>query len=145
MTRENLEKLRVIQDEIEQGKEEMKSRKSKFDESNKSLSDAIENLQSQETLYKQGIEAEALKEFKETGKKQLLGGVKIQVKNIKTLTYTPENALKWAKEKDMFLMYDKKGFEKAVDSLPAMDWLDIKKSTENKVTFPKEIKLEEEK
>ncbi len=84
----------------------------------------------------------AKEEFKATGKKQLLGGVKIQEKKAKEFVYDAAAALKWAKEKDMFLLLDKKGFEKVVESLD-VDFVDVKNSVNTAVTFPAEIKLED--
>ena len=143
MTRENLEKLRDLQTDLGNKKALLALKKTEFLFTVNDTVESIEKIESHIELYKKGIEIEAISEFKATGNKQLLGGVKVQEKKIKTIEYKPADALKWAKEKDMFLMYDKKAFEKAVDSLPEMSWLKIKTSTENKVTFPKEIKLED--
>ena len=144
MTRENLEKLKVIQIQIADSKDALKERKEAFEKSEKGAMDFIANLQSQETLYKQGIEVEALAEFKETGKKTLLGGIKVQEKKIVTISYKPEDALKFAKDKDMFLMFDKKGLEKAIPSLGELKWVTTKTETIGKVTFPTAgIKLED--
>jgi len=143
MTRENLEKLKTLQEQLELKQTFIKSKKEEFEKSIKNDTDYVENLNSQIKLYKQGIEVEALKEFKETGKKTLLGGVKVQEKKVVTISYKPEDALKFAKEKDMFLIFDKKGLEKAIPSLGDLKWVTTETETVEKVTFPAEIKLED--
>jgi hypothetical protein len=114
MNRENLEKLKTLQDQLELKNNFIKQRKEEFALIINSDLECADSLKSQIELYKQGIEAEALKEFKETGKKQLLGGIKIQERK-----------------------------KKSIDILPPMKWLKVKTETVNKVTFPKEIKLED--
>lgn len=138
MKRENLEKLKTLQEQLELKQTYIKSRKEEFGKLLKNDTDYVDNLKSQIELYKQGIEVEALAEFKETGKKSLLGGVKIQVK--KLIKYDLTKALAYCKEKDMFLTFDKKAFEKVAAGLGLVF---VKTETVEKVTFPKEIKLEE--
>ena len=75
-------------------------------------------------------------EYKETGDKKLLGGIGIRVS--KKIDYDPAEALKFAKEKNMFLQLDKKAFEKVAGGLG----LDFVKSKDiETVTYPKEIKF----
>lgn len=136
MTRENLEKLRDLQTELSQKKAALKLKKDNFNKSIEIDNESIELLQSKETLYKQGIEVEALAEFKETGNKKLLGGIKVQEKTNVIISYKPEDALKFAKEKNMFLMYDKKGLDKAIPSLGVLPWVTTKTEKFEKVTFP---------
>lgn len=85
------------------------------------------------------IETEIKDEFKKDKTvKKFYGGFAIQ--EVKTVDYDEAKALAFAKEKDMFLMLDKKSFEKAIDGL-TLDF--IKKDTTTRVTTPKEIKLED--
>ena len=58
------------------------------------------------------------------------------------MSYTQESALKWAKEKDMFLILDKKAFEKSAPDLH-LPFVTIKTDKIPTATFPKEIKLED--
>ena len=115
----------------------------------KKLKDEFVESVKNEVLIKSGYElhiadlkyeltTEALAEFEESGNKKLYGG--IGIKQMKTLSYPADKALKFAKEKDMFLTLDKKAFDKVAVSLN-LDF--VESGTENKVTFPKVIKLEE--
>ena len=83
------------------------------------------------------LSKQALAEFEETGVKKMLGG--IGIRESKGIKYDPKEALSWAKDKDMFLILDKKAFEKAGASL-GLDF--IQPTMAATVTFPKEIKLD---
>ena len=92
-----------------------------------------------------GINAEAIKVYEAIPKedrtkedKKILGGVKII--DSATIEYEENKAFPWAKEKLMFLIFDKKAFEKAAKSLD-LDWVTL--GTIPKVQFPKVIKLED--
>lgn len=76
--------------------------------------------------------------FKEDKVKKLFGG--LGIREVQVISYDENTALKWAKEKDMFIALDKKAFEKAVEGLN-LDFVEIKK--EPQVTYPKEYKIEE--
>lgn len=89
------------------------------------------------TEIKELIYSEALEEYNETGKKKLSGGVGIRVSS--RLDYDKDKALDFAKEKDMFLALDAKGFEAAAASLK-LDFVDV--VTVETVTFPKEVRLD---
>ena len=82
------------------------------------------------------LTTEALAEFKLLGKKKLLGGIGIREGS--TLSYSPEKALEYAKEKSMFLALDVKSFNKVAGSLSLKF---VETGTKTTVTFPKEIKL----
>ena len=77
--------------------------------------------------------------FKADGEKKRLGGIGIRVKNL--LDYDESKALSWAKEKDLFLQLDKKAFEN-VAKTGELDFVKIGEKIT--VTFPKEIKLEDD-
>ncbi len=87
-------------------------------------------------MFKADLEAEALEEFKKTGSKKLLGGIGIREGSV--MTYYAKEALKFAKEKNMFLQLDKKAFEKVATSLN-LDFVTTTPKTT--VTFPKVVKL----
>ena len=83
------------------------------------------------------IEA-AKAEFTKTGLKKLYGGIGIRENEV--LTYDLIKATNWAKEKQMFILFDQKSFDKAAMNL-GLDW--VTSSKEPSVTFPKEWKLED--
>lgn len=98
------------------------------------LKEAMEKIEE----LKSGIEKEALEEFEKTQSKKLEGGIGIQERK-----YIEMDAVKvreWCFEKQMFLEVDTKAFEKAAPALH-LDFAVEKK--EPKVTFPKEIVIEE--
>lgn len=84
------------------------------------------------------IQPWALEQFEKTGEKNLLGG--IGIRETSTIEYNADAALKFAKEKDMFLALDKKAFEKAAPAL-GVDFVTVGKKVT--VTFPKEVKIDE--
>lgn len=73
--------------------------------------DAVTSASTAETALRQGI----VEAFRETGSKQLGGGLSVRVN--KRLVYDDKRALAWAKEHGLCLALDKKAFEKiaAVD------------------------------
>jgi len=138
--RELLEKYKTNSEDVSSLSEEIKNLKKEFEDS---ISDKVTTLKEKEnllTLIKEEITEEALEEFHENGKKSknLTGGIGIQERT--TISYDEEEALEFAKEKDLFLMLDKKAFEKAVPNLN-LSWVSVDKY--ERVTFPKEIKLDE--
>ena len=84
------------------------------------------------------IEPLAIQEFKDTGKKKLYGGIGIQEKNV--LEYEEKKAFYWALDKGICLSLHKKDFEKVASTMN-LDF--VTKGKVEKVTYPKEIKLEE--
>lgn len=115
--------------------------KSKREEFEKTLQTLLAIKAEQETKIaelKLPIIEEAKKEFKETGLKKLYGGIGIKENSV--LTYDLVKASDWAKEKQMFIVFDQKAFEKAAMNLN-LDW--VTSSKEPTVTFPKEWKLED--
>jgi len=135
MLKERIEKVDVLQAKIKKVKDDMAMILKPYLIDKEKLEDEIADL-------KLAIGEAAISEFEKTGVKKQLGGVGVQEAKTKTITYDKDLAFKWAKEKDMFLLLDQKAFDKAVDSLN-LDFVTIKTGTENKATFPKEIKLED--
>ena len=104
-----------------------------------SLKDELEiktDIEAVIAVLKAELTTEALAEFKLLGKKKLLGGIGIREGS--TLSYPPEKALEYAKEKSMFLALDVKSFNKVAGSL-GLEFVET--GTKTTVTFPKEIKL----
>ena len=133
--------LKTRMEKLESVKSEISVFKQKVDEEMKPFALDKQNLEEEIADLKLVIGSAAIAEFEKTGIKKLLGGVGVQVKKLKTISYDASKALEWCKAKDMFVVLDKKSFEKAVDSLN-IDFVTIKTDTENKATFPKVIKLE---
>jgi hypothetical protein len=136
----NIENLKTLQSkmiELEKTSENIKTKKTEFDKIIESEVLLKKNLELEIETVKKVIEEEALKEYKETKNKKLDGGIGIKVMN--TLTYAKEDAFKWAKEHNLCLLFDDKSFE-TLASTQDLDF--FTKSTNDKVTFPKVIKLE---
>ncbi len=104
----------------------------------------VENLKEKIETLKSEIQPLALKEFEKNNEKHLYGGVGIRVGKDKVIyTYKDSDALKFAKEKDMFLMLDKKAFEKAIPGL-SVDFIEEKVVRGSvSVTFPAKIEIGE--
>jgi len=124
LTKENVEKLKQTIEDLNSKKEILKSLEEKFNEENKALLDEISNLKTDLENITNEVKEQAIEEFKQTGKKKLLGG--IGVRETKYISYDDKTALDWAKSKDMFIMLDKKAFEKTADTLN-LDFVKIDK------------------
>lgn len=140
--RTDLEMLKSRMKKLEEVKASSKKLKDAFDMENKSFVDAKSELEKEISELKIVIGEAAIAEFKMSGEKKQLGGVKVQEKKWSTISYDSTEALRFAKDKDMFLLLDKKGFETAAPSLN-LDFVTIESGTKEAVTFPKEIKLED--
>lgn len=134
---ENVKRLNEKREYLENLKQKKKKAQEEFNEYYACLFENIESVENDIKLIEHNIENYCLKEFKETKNKNFYGG--ISIKEYKTIEYEEEKAFEWAKAKKLFLLFDKKGFEKAVESLN-LDFVKINK--EPKVTYPKIIKLE---
>lgn len=112
-------------------------KKKEFEESIKELVDqkklCVDNIEFQKEVLNKML----LEENKLNGTKKFDGG--FEIKEFKNLVYDEQVAFDFAKEKQMFIQFDKKAFDKVAESLN-LDFVEIKK--EPKVTFPKTIKLE---
>ena len=60
------------------------------------------------------------------------------MQEVKKLNYDEKIAFDWAKEKQMFLQFDKKGFEKAATSLN-LEF--VEETTTLRATFPSKIEV----
>lgn len=116
---------------------EIKTKRDEFEKTLETLLAIKADQEAKLAELKLPIVEEAKKEFKETGVKKLYGGVGI--KETTSISYDLVKATEWAKEKQMFITFDQKAFEKAALSL-SLDW--VTSSKEPTVTFPKEWKLE---
>lgn len=97
----------------------------------------LKELSADITAKKAEIEVLAKADFAKNKIKKLFGGVGIQEKSL--CKYDMKDALKFAKEKDMFLLLDKKSFETAAGGLD-LDFVTSEKVV--KVTFPKVIEVD---
>lgn len=138
LNKNNLQEYIKCKDILETLKDELRIRKAAFEAENEKLTDGIIKAQEQLENHKTIITKQAEEEYGATSQKKLLGGIGIRI--VKILTYQPDEALIWAKKHDMALSLDKKTFESIAKTQP-IPFVDI--SEDVKVTFPKEIILEE--
>lgn len=140
--KESVTSYAKLSEQLEAKKQEFAEKKRAFEKENEELLNEIDSLNETVKSKKSEVEQNALSEYKETGEKKLYGGIGVQ--NRTEISYSLTEAFNWAKKHDMFLLLDKKAFEKAAPSLEEKlkGVADIRK--EPKVTFPKQIKLEEE-
>jgi hypothetical protein len=136
--KEDVAKLKNLNEQIEKVLLEKKQVYSEIEIKVSELTDKIVALELQKKAVVAIIEKSVLAKFEETKDKNFYGG--IGVKEYTNFTYEEKEALKWAKEKDMFLTLDKKSFESACKNLD-LDFVTIDKKP--KVTYPKIIKLNE--
>jgi len=137
--KESVKQYDEIRKQIEQKKEIIAIHKIDYESKIGNASAEIKELEEKLNITFKDIETELKEEFKKDKTiKKFYGGFGIQ--EIKTVEYSEESALAWCKLKDMFITYDKKSFEKAIDGL-TLDF--VKKDRDTKVTVPKEIKLED--
>lgn len=135
--KENAFNLKNMIETEEQLSTIISEKKKEFEESIKELLDEKKLLNDKIIFQKDIISNMLLAENKATGAKKFDGG--FEIKEFKNLVYDEQTAFNFAKEKQMFIQFDKKAFEKVAESLN-LDFVEIKK--EPKVTFPKTIKLE---
>jgi len=132
----DVKKLKKEMETQEINKSLLDTFKDDFETKHKDLIDSIKDSSNAIETLKNTITTDAKDEFEKNKVKKLLGG--IGIREGKDIIYEDENALKWAKEKDLFLQLDKKAFEKVAVSLN-LDF--VKTKDKITVTFPKEIKL----
>ena len=135
----NKEKVQVLKEDMEVLEIQSTKIKKAREEFELSLKDELEiktDIEAVIAVLKAELTIEALAEFKLLGKKKLLGGIGIREGS--TLSYSPEKALEYAKEKSMFLALDVKSFNKVAGSL-SLEFVET--GTKTTVTFPKAIKL----
>lgn len=138
LERSKLLELKNMLEKLNNDKENLKNLKEIFTIDTKDLVLKIKELEKGIKSLKEQLSEEGIQEFNETGNKNLLGGLKI--KEMEVVSYSEEDAFKFAKEKDLFLTLDKKAFDKSAKTL-GVDFVKITK--EPKVTFPSTIKLED--
>ena len=138
MNKEKVMELKTNMAMLEDSKKELAMRKEDFEMKNKVLIEHIQGINDDIDACKGILKENAEVEYGKTGFKKLLGGIGIRVSQI--TVYDETEALTWAKEKDMFLQLDKKGFEK-VAKTGEINF--VKLEDKVTITFPKEIKLED--
>lgn len=137
--KENVKSYDVLRKEIEEKKEFISKRKKEFESEIKGIVLEIKSAEEKLGETFSLIETEIKEEFEKNNKvKNFYGGFGVQER--KNIVYDEKKAFEFAKEKDMFLILDKKSFEKAVEGLN-LDFVKVK--NEVKVTVPKEIVLED--
>ena len=127
-------KLKVMLEAKEKIDAEIKAKKEAFEETLKAERLIQENYENEINQLKAELSEKAIKNFEETKNKTYIGGIKVQ--EVKKLNYVEKIAFDWAKEKHMFLQFDKKAFEKAAYSLN-LDF--VEETTTLRATFPSKI------
>lgn len=135
--REKLIELKNALEMQEQITERIRRAREQFEETHSKLFKSQKEIRQVVCECKEVLEENALVGFKEDGVKQRLGGLGIRV--MKDLVYDELVALKWAKEKDLFLKLDKKAFDN-VARTGEIRFVDIVDRCI--VTFPKHIDIE---
>ena len=137
MNKENLEKLKQLQQQITTFDEMLKAKKEVFEETNASLISDIKETNQKIEKCKEIAKENAEAGYDKDGIKQRLGGIGIRI--TKKLEYEENNALEWAKNNmnvAVKTIIDKKLFDKFAKN----NVLDFVKITEKvTVTFPKNI------
>ena len=110
----------------------------KFYEDNKELIEKIDKLSIEQSKEREIFEELAELEFKKTGNKQLIGGLGIRVGT--KFIYEEKDAFQWAVNHALCLNLNKRDFEKIAKT---QDIEFVKKQEKVTVTFPKEIKFDE--
>lgn len=137
--KENVKSYDSLRKEIEEKKELISKRKKEFESEIEGIVSEIKSAEEKLGETFSLIETEIKEEFEKNKKiKKFYGGFGVQER--KNIVYDEKRAFEFAKEKDMFLMLDKKSFEKAVEGLN-LDFVEVK--NEVKVTVPKEIVIED--
>lgn len=107
--KQEVRKLKDLREEKEKLREMLAKKKEMFELENKPLLESITNLSQVLVDTENAVRRVALEEYAETKEKKLEFGIGIRVTT--KLNYIEEEALKWAKEYNMALKLDKKGFE----------------------------------
>lgn len=133
MDKTKIERLRHLMIEDASIKALIKKQTKEFEESIRGLRDQQQIVVEQMKGLKDTLTDEAIAEFKATGEKKLLGGIGIRESSC--IDYELSKAEEFAREKGLFMCFDKKAFEKAAPSLG----LDFVKNTKKvSVTFPRD-------
>jgi len=138
MMMESVREYAAKKEEVENLKALLNKKREEFDAQNRELIDSLALAKEELNEVIADVRNFAIFEFTETGKKKLFGGIGIREKTV--IKYDEAKALRWAKEKDMFVQLDKKSFDKAAPGL-SLDFVKIEKDIQ--VTFPKEVKIDE--
>lgn len=139
MNKEKLVELKSAMEAEQKINQEIAEEREQFEKEHTALFEIQTKIREQIMNCKVILTENAEVGFAQDGIKKRLGGVGIRV--AKTLDYDSNQALNWAKEKDLFLQLDTKAFEK-VAKTETIDFVKIGEKVT--VTFPKEIKLEDE-
>jgi len=130
-----LQKALLIEEEINT---DIMAKQELFDKENKELFEKRINIREVISDCKDILRENAEAGYNKDGEKKRLGGVGIRV--LKTVTYDPSEALKWAKEHSLALSLDKRRFEQLAKT-EEIDFVTLGEKVT--VTFPKTIILEE--
>jgi hypothetical protein len=140
ISKENLKRVKELQEEKEyiDGVATQIRKDAELEIKQWKKENSYEYLEEQLNAEKQKVESEALREYTFTEKKKLNGG--IGIREVTNINYDEKDAFDWAKKHELCLKLDKKAFEKLAKN---QDIDFVKEEKEIKVTWPKEIKLED--
>ncbi len=136
-----LKDLKTFRTKKEQLKEAYENAMNEFKDLNALLLESIDKNKTQMEASEESLRILALDEFKETGSKQLTGGIGIRI--LKKLEYDNCTALGWAIAHGLALQLNKREFEIMAKTGNITDLNFVKIKEEPQATLPKEIKLEE--
>lgn len=137
---EKLEESITKRDELSA---KIKKEKDEFEKTQATDKVVLDSYKTEIEVLKGIVGDMAVDEFNITKEKKFFGGIGIQEK--KTMSYPTDAAFKYAKEKDMFILFDEKSFNKVATTLSKSGQLpfQVKTGTTPAATFPKVIKLED--
>ena len=137
----SLKSLKTLREKKEQFKTAYEHAMKEFNDLHALLLDNKEKNQTELGACEDYLRGLALEEFKETGEKQITGGMGIRI--LKKLEYDPVEAFNWALEHKMALQLSKKEFEKLAKINEALQEDFVRITEEPSATIPKEIKVVE--
>ncbi|MDA3855894.1 MAG: hypothetical protein PF569_06530 [Candidatus Woesearchaeota archaeon] len=131
--KENIETLESIDAEVKVIKDEMNKKIDQL-KKDKEYNNILASIDDQKSI----LTDEAIKNFKETGEKTYIGGIKVQERTTQSIV-DKKKAMDFALDKKLFLKLD----EKAILKFSKDNDLDfVKEDTNTIATFPKTIILE---
>ena len=135
--KEALIKLKAKRAEHGRAKDVLRIVQDEFERNHKNLIEAVQAVSNELSEAEGEVRKIAVDEYDKTEQKKLYGGVGIRVTY--KPTYEPKTAFEWALDHKLFLLLDKKGFEKMCKTTPP-EFVSFDEIVT--ATLPKEIKIE---
>jgi len=137
ISKDNLKALKTDMDDLDAANRHMKKLVNEFEIENADIITRMKLLKEAIAIKRDQVVIEAVDEFKETGKKKLLGGIGIRERT--KLQYEADKAMEWALDHELCLKLDIAKFESIAKTDSELDF--VQYETEVIVTFPKEIDI----